>query len=119
MSATHNKSHDWNFRITDQRKILVKSKSENAKKVSVVDLATSVPFPLEIPEEFPIETLELEKAYFVTIKIYTRKNIGKVGQNAVEFFEALDVDQSAKDFFKAYWLYPDKIKFVPVEAEPL
>ncbi len=119
MSTTHNKSHEWNFRITEQREILVKSKSENAKKVSVIDLATSIPFPLEIPQEFTIDTLELEKVYLITIKIYTLKNIGKVDEKAVEFFEALDVDQSAEDFFKAYWLYPDKIKFVPVEAEPL
>ena len=119
MSAMHDKETEWNFRITGQRQILVKAKTERVRKVSVIDISTNLPFPLETAEDFSMESLELEKSYFATLKIYTLKNIGKVEQNAVEFFEALDVDQSVEDFIKAYWLYPTLIRFELVEAEPL
>ena len=33
------------------------------------------------------------------------------------FFDALDVDQAAEDFIKAYWVYPIKIRFELVEVE--
>jgi hypothetical protein len=42
-----------------------------------------------------------------------------VATDFVEFFEVLDVDQTAEDFIKAYWLYPSYIRFELVEAEPL
>ena len=119
MSATQNKASDWNYRITEQRQIIVKAKNDRVRKVSVIDLSTNLPFPLETAEEFSLESLELEKGYFATLKVYTLKNIGKVEQSAVEFFEALDVDQSVEDFIKAYWLYPNLIRFELVEAEPL
>jgi len=119
LSATHNKESNWNYRITEQRQILVKAKNDRVRRVSVIDISTNLPVPLEATDDFSMESLELEKGYFATLKIYTLKNIGKVEQNAVEFFEALDVNQSAEDFIKAYWLYPDKIRFELVEAEPL
>ena len=119
MSATHDKENDWNYRITEQRQIMVKAKNERVRKVSVIDLSTNLPFPLEAAEDFSLESLELEKGYFATLKVYTLKSIGKVEESAVEFFEALDVDQSVEDFIKAYWLYPSLIRFELVEAEPL
>jgi hypothetical protein len=115
----HDKETEWNFRITEQRRILIKAKNDSVRKVSVIDLSTNLPFPLEAAEDFSLESLELEKGYFATLKVYTLKNIGKVDQDAVEFFEALDVDQSVEDFIKAYWLYPSLIRFELVEAEPL
>ncbi len=119
LSATQNKQNDWNYRITEQRQIIVKAKNERGRKVSVIDLSTNLPFPLEAAEIFSLESLELEKGYFATLKVYTSKNIGKVEQSAVEFFETLDVDQTVEDFIKAYWLYPNLIRFELVEAEPL
>ena len=119
LSATHNKASDWNYRITEQRQILIKAKNDRIRKVSVIDLSTNLPFPLEAAEDFSLESLELEKGYFATLKVYTLKNIGKVEQTAVEFFEALDVDQGFEDFIKAYWLYPNLIRFELVEVEPL
>jgi len=119
LSATHNKENEWNYRITEQRQILVKAKNNRIHRVSTIDLATNLPFPLETTEDFQMESLELEKGYFATLKVYTLKNIGKVEGSAVEFFEALDVDQSVEDFIKAYWLYPTLIRFELVEAEPL
>jgi len=119
LSATQNKASDWNYRITEQRQIIVKAKNDRVRKVSVIDLLTNLPFPLEAAEDFSMDSLELEKGYFAMLKVYTLKNIGKVEQTAVEFFEALDVDQGVEDFIKAYWLYPNYIRFELVEAEPL
>src|SRR3989304_4393042 len=118
LSVAQNKESEWNYRITEQRQILVKAKNDRVRKVSVFDLSANLPFPLEAAEDFSLESLELEKGYFATLKIYTLKNVGKVEQDAVEFFEALDVDQSVEDFIKAYWLYPTPIRFELVEAEP-
>ncbi len=119
MSATHDKSSDWNYRITEQRQVLVKAKNDRVHEVSVIDLSTNLPFPLEAAEDFSLDSLELQKGYFATMKIYTLKNVGNVDESMVEFFEALDVNQRFDDFIKAYWLYPTLIKFELVEAEPL
>ena len=98
---------------------MVKAKNDRVRKVSVIDLSTNLPFPVEASEDFALESLELEKGYFATLKVYTLKNIGKVDESAVEFFEALDVNQKIEDFIKAYWLYPTLIKFELAEAELL
>ncbi len=66
-----------------------------------------------------MKAMEIEGKYLVTIKIYTSKNTNDVGNEFTEFFTVLDVDQSAEDFIKAYWLYPNKIRFELVEVEPL
>ena len=118
MSATHYNESDWNYRKTEQRQIKIKTKNDTILKISAIDLATNLPFPIET-ENFPIDSLQVEKGYFATIKIYTSKYVGEVEQSAVEFLEALDVDQNVEDFIKAYWLYPNKIRFELVEAEPL
>jgi len=118
MSATHYNESDWNYRKTEQRQIKIKTKNDTIRKISAIDLATNLPYPLET-KDFLMDSLEVEKGYFATIKIYTSKHVGQVEQSAVEFFEALDVNQNVEDFIKAYWLYPNKIKFELVEAEPL
>jgi hypothetical protein len=66
-----------------------------------------------------MESLEVEKGYLATLRVYTLKNPMGVKSDFVEFFEVLDVDQSAEDFIRAYWLYPDLIRFELVEVEPL
>lgn len=101
------------------RQVLVKAKNEKVRKVSVVDVLTNAPFPLEAPADFSIESLEVQKGYYATFKVYTLKNVKDVGSDFVEFFAAVDVDQSVEDFIKAYWLYPNYIRFELVEAEPL
>ncbi len=118
MSASFDKT-EWNFRIVNKRPVAVKAKNDKARRISVVDLATNTPFPVEAADSFQLETLEAEKGYMATLKIYTSKKTTGVGKNFVEFFEVLDVDQSAEDFIKAYWLYPDLIRFELVEVEPL
>ncbi len=109
----------WSFRIEASRQIVVKAKNNNnVRKVSVVDILTNAPFPLEAPKDFPLESLEVQKKYYVTFKVYTLKDVKDVAADFVEFFEAVDVDQSVEDFLKAYWLYPSYIRFELVEAEP-
>ena len=109
----------WNYRITEQRQIRVKAKNASVRKISVIDILTNLPFPIEPAQKILLLSLELEKGYYATLKIYTSKKITDVDKSMVEFFEALDVNQSAEDFIKAYWLYPNLIRFVLIEAEPL
>ena len=119
MSATHDIEKKWNYRITEQRQIRVKTRNERVRKVSVIDLSTNLPFPIEFAPDFPMDSLELEKGYSATLKIFTSKNVANVDAGMIEFFEVLDVNQTAEDFIKAYWLYPTLIRFELVEAEPL
>ena len=119
MSATHYNESSWNYRITEKRQVTVKAKNHRVRKISVVDVLTGLPFPLEAAENFPLESLEVEKAYLATVRIYTLKKVEGVKRDFVEFFEVLDVDQSAEDFIKAFWLYPNYIRFELVEMEPL
>ena len=117
MSASLEKQSDWNFRITASREVVVKARNDAVRKVSVVDVLTNLPLPLEAPADFPMETLELEKTYYATFRVYTSKRVEGVTGEFVEFFTAVDVDQSMEDFIKAYWLYPNCVRFGLVEAE--
>jgi len=119
VSASNSDKTDWVFRVVNKRSVVIKAKNEEIRKVSALDIITKLSFPLEVTEDFPLESLEVEKGYFITFKIYTTRNTAGVGSAFIEFFEVLDVDQSAEDFIKAYWLYPNKTRFELVEAEPL
>ena len=119
LSTSPSDAVGWNYRIINKRSVIIKAKNEEIRKVSALDLSTKISFPLEAAKDFPLESLDVEKGYFVTLKIYRSRNTVDVGSDFVEFFEVLDVDQSAEDFIMAYWLYPDKIRFELVEAEQL
>ena len=119
LSIFSEKSGQWIYRIFDRRTISIKSKNEQVRKIAVVDLLTGLPFGVEVPKNVPLESLEIEKEYLASLKVYTAQNIAGVTSDFVEFFEVLDVDQSIEDFIKAYWLYPKLIRFELAEAEPL
>jgi hypothetical protein len=119
MSATHDRQSDWNFRLVDSRQVKIKGKSDDVHRVSVIDILTGLPFPLLAATDFPMDSLDIDKTYFFTFKIYTLKKAEGVAADFVEFFQVLDVNQSTEDFVKAYWLYPKYIKFELFEAEPL
>jgi hypothetical protein len=118
MSASLDKKSGWNYRSTDSRRVIVKGKNADVRKVSVIDVLTGLPFPLETPTNFDVQSLDIEKGYFATFKIYTLKKVEAVPADFVEFFEVIDVDQKTEDFIKAYWLYPNYIRFELVETEP-
>ena len=119
LSGSLDKQSDWNYRTVDSRRILVKGKSDDLRKISAIDVLTGLPFPLKAPTDFNTQSLEKEKEYFVTFKIYTLKKVEEVPADFVEFFKVIDVDQKTEDFIKAYWLYPRYIRFELVEAGPL
>lgn len=66
-----------------------------------------------------MESLEVAKEYFASMKVYTTQKIEDVPPDFAEFFEVVDVDHSMDEFIKAYWLFPKMIKFELVEAEPI
>ena len=117
MSTSPDLQNEWNYRIVASRQIAVKAKNDKARRISAIDLLTKLPFLLVAPMDFPIDTLQVDKGYFATFKIYTLKNVKEVPSDLVEFFAAVDVDQNVEDFIKAYWLYPSYIKFELVESE--
>ena len=119
LSVSSENRIDWVYRIFDRRTVSVKAKNDQVRKIAAVDLLTSLPFVVEVPIDVSMENLEIEKAYFASLKVYTARNIEGAASEYVEFFEVLDVDQSMEDFIKAYWLYPKLIRFELVEAEPL
>ena len=119
MSATHDRQSDWNFRLLDSRQVKIKGKSDDVRRISVIDVLTSLPFSLAAATDFSMDSLDVDKAYFATFKVYTLKKVEGVPADFVEFFEILDVNQSIADFIEAYWLYPKYIKFELVEAEQL
>jgi len=98
---------------------LVKGKSDDLRKISVIDVLTGLPFPLEAPTDFNTQSFEKEKRYYATFKIYTLKKAEEIPADFVDFFKVVDVDQKTEDFIKAYLLYPRYIRFELIEAEPL
>ena len=103
---------DWNYRIFAQRSILVKAKNENLRKILATDVASTLPLTFEVAKDVSMESLDAEKEYLASFKVYSLRNITGVEQKYVEFFEVLDVDQTVEDFVTIYWIYPNHIKFV-------
>ncbi len=119
LSISSENDLNWVYRIFDRRTISVKAKNEQVRKIAAIDLVTNLPFGIEVSKDLQIETLEVEKAYYASLKVHTARNITDVAPEQVEFFEVLDVDQPMEEFIKAYWLYPKLIRFELVEVEPL
>ncbi len=119
LSASIPEESEWVYRIFDRRSVSIKAKNDNIRKLAVIDLATGLPFTVEVPESVSAEAIEVEKAYFASMRVYTAKNLAGVVPEYFEFFQVVDVDRSMDDFIKAYWLYPRHIKFELVEAEEL
>lgn len=117
MYASSVAAGNWNFRIFGKRLIVIKTINESVRKAAVLDVATSLTFAVEVPDAASMRGLSLEKEYVANLKVYTSKNVEGVDADFADFFEALDIDQDMEDFIKAYWIYPDKIRFELVEIE--
>ena len=98
---------------------MVKGKSENVQKASVLDVLTKLSIALEVPESIPMEKLQHQKQYLAEIKIYTSKSVEGIDGEFADFFNSLDVDQATEDFIKAYWVYPTKIRFALQRIEEI
>jgi hypothetical protein len=110
---------DWNYRISAQRSILIKTKNENLRKILATDVASTFPLTFEVAENVSIDSLDAEKEYLATFKVYSLGDVTGVEQKYVEFFEVLDVDQTFEDFVTIYGIYPNHIKFVLSEVESI
>jgi len=117
MSASLDIESNWNFRVFDKRLIVVKTKNERVRKVAVLDVLTGLMFAVEVPEMVSMEELGVEKEYLANLRVYSSKNVEGVEGDFVNFFEAVDIDQSIEDFIKAYWIYPSKIRFELIDLE--
>jgi hypothetical protein len=117
LSASLNQDTDWNYRKIDQRLIVIQTKNVNFRKTAALDVLTNLPFAINIPENIHIENLQPEKEYLAQLKVYTSKNLEGIDEEFINFFDALDVDQSIEDFIKAYWVYPSKIRFELTDFE--
>ncbi len=117
MSASLDVNSDWNFRVFDKRLIVVKTKNETVRKAAVLDVLTNLTFAVEIPDTISMQELTVDHEYLADLRVYTQKNVSDVDKDFINFFEALDIDQSIEDFIKAYWIYPGKIRFELVEHQ--
>ncbi len=117
MSASLNVESSFTFRKLDKRLVVVKTKSVAVRKVAVQDIVSNLMFAVEVPSSIDMQSLEVNNEYLFNIKVETTKNAADVDKEFVNFFEAIDVEQSTDDFIKAYWIYPAKIRFELVEAE--
>jgi hypothetical protein len=107
----------WNFRIYDKRLVIARTINEGASTVAVLDVLTNIPFILETPNVASLQTLIIGKEFLANLKVYTSKNVEGVFADFTNFFEALDIDQEIEDFIRAYWIYPNKVRFELVDVE--
>lgn len=117
MSASLDVSSDWNFRVFDKRLIVVKTKNETVRKIAVLDTLTNLMFGVDVPDMISMQELSVDEEYLANLRVYTAKDIQGVDKDFINFFEAVDVDQSIEDFIKAYWVYPTKIRFELIDLE--
>jgi hypothetical protein len=85
MSASNSQS-TWNFRVSEKRLIIIKTKNETVRKAAVLDRLTNLNFAVEIPKGSKMEALEIGKEYLVDLKVFTSKNIEGVQKDFVDFF---------------------------------
>lgn len=108
---------EWNFRLTEQRLVIFKTKNQSVRKAAALDVLTNLPFALNISPSIAIESLRNEKEYWATINVYSSNNLEGVDKNFVNFFAVSDINQKIEDFLKTYWIYPGKIRFELVNFE--
>ena len=111
MPASLDFESKWNFRVVDNRLIVVKTKNESVSKVAVLDVLTNLMFAVEVPDAVKIKEIAINQEYLFDLKVYTSKDLTNMDKEFLSFFEALDINQSMEDFIKAYWVYPSKIRF--------
>ena len=111
LSGSLDRQANWNYRKTEQRLVVIKTKNQKVRKAAALDSLTSLAFAIKIPENISMENLQVEKEYLAHLNVYTSGNLVGIDAEFVNFFDALDVDQKMEDFIKAYWVYPSKIRF--------
>jgi hypothetical protein len=116
VSASHQDT-DWNYRKIEQRLIIIKTRNPTVRKAVALDLLSNLPISLNLLENISMENLLPEKEYFAKLKVYTSKDLEGIDDEFINFFNALDVDQSIDYFIKAYRAYPNKIRFDLLEVE--
>jgi hypothetical protein len=117
LSGSLDQDINWNYRKIEQRLVVIKTKNEKVLKAAALDILTNLSLAIEIPKNIPMEDLKLEKEYLAQLKVYTSKNLEGIDKEFYNFFDVLDIDQAIEDFIKAYWIYPDKIRFELAELE--
>ncbi|MCW4002340.1 MAG: hypothetical protein NWE95_00275 [Candidatus Bathyarchaeota archaeon] len=111
MSASLDVASNWNFRVFDKRLVVVKTKNDKVRKIAALDILTNLTIAIEVPQTIQMQNVETNKEYLANLKVYTSKNLNDIDADYINFFQALDIDQSIENFIKAYWLYPSKIRF--------
>ena len=61
LSASLNRQANWNYRKTEQRLVVIKTKNQKVRKAAALDILTNLPFAIEIPENISMEDLQAEK----------------------------------------------------------
>jgi hypothetical protein len=117
LSGSLDRQANWNYRKTEQRLVVIKTKNQEVRKAAALDSLISLAFAIEIPENISMENLQLEKEYLAHLNVYTSGNLVGIDAEFINFFDALDVDQKMEDFIKAYWVYPSKIRFELADLE--
>ncbi len=117
MSAALNQEVEWNYRLTEKRLVIVKTKNESARKLAVLDVLSNLIFAVQALESIDMKTLKPNGEYVFTLKVNSSKKLEDVDRDFLAFFEAVDINQSFEDFIKAYWVYPAKILFELTEVE--
>jgi hypothetical protein len=108
---------NWNFRVYDKRLVVAKNKNESTGKVSFLDVLTNLSLTVEVSNGASLQEIKVGKEYLANLKVYTSKNVDGVEANFTDFFESIDIDQGIEDFIRAYWVYPNKIRFQLVSVE--
>lgn len=116
VSLDGDKEH-WNFRLTAQRLVVLKTVAVDVGKAAVLDVFTNRSVAVNLADSFAVESLRVDREYLASLKVYTSNDLQGVDPEFVDFFGAFDVDQSIEDFLKAYWVYPGKICFELVEVD--
>jgi hypothetical protein len=119
LSGSLDRQANWNYRKTEQRLVVIKTKNQEVRKAAALDSLTNLTFAIEIPENISMENLQVEKEYLARLNVYTSGILVGIDTEFVNFFDALDVDQKMEDFIKAYWVYSSKIRFELVDLEEI
>jgi hypothetical protein len=108
---------EWNFRIVENRLVLVEAINSQTRSIRVADTATEEQFTVEAAVSVDLHGLQVQKQYGFSVNVYTAKNLDGVKTEFVDFFEAVDVDQEMESFLSAFKAYPKKVRFELVDYQ--
>lgn len=107
---------NWKFEDVWTRPILVIRKDEEASELDIVDMSNGLPCSIEVPEEFPMEELDLGETYIARIEVYIARLTDEIEKGYLKLAEKNKSFREMLELAKRIGAYGHLFKFRLVDV---